>query len=128
MYRVVRMGEEVPLGMALPAVEIFTVQGRGRALGDMARHRATPQLLVAVDGRRWGMWLAPPGEAPVGPVWIEVAPEEALLLEPGTWHRGPVPLESDAGRYLTIEAPGTNQDDFDTHAVATSPAVFEPTG
>lgn len=117
MYRVIRPPEEVPLGMAMPAVELFSVQGRGRDVGEMARHVRTPQLLAATDGRRWGMWLAPAGDAPRHPVWIEVAPEEALLLDAGTWHLGPIPLEAEAGTYLTVEAPGTNRDDFERKAV-----------
>jgi hypothetical protein len=117
MYRKVRVGEEADLGMPAPVVEIFHVAGRGRALGELARHQRTPQLLAAMDGGRWGMWLAPPGDAPRDPVWIELAADEALLLDAGVWHRGPVPLDRPAGTYLTVEAPGTNAVDFESRGV-----------
>ena len=113
MFAVVRLGQEVDLGMPGPAVELFQVQGRGRELGEMARHQRTPQLLAAMDGGRWGLWLAPAGPKPLGPTWHEFEAEEAVLLEPGTWHRGPVPLDREHGAYLTVEAPRTNAEDFE---------------
>jgi hypothetical protein len=117
MYRHIRHGEELPLGMPGPAAGIFRVSGRDRTVVTMARHVRSPQLLAAIDGRRWGIWLAPRGDAPVGPIWVEVAPGEALLLETGTWHHGPIPLEEADGVYLTVEAPDTNRVDFEQQAV-----------
>lgn len=99
--------------MAGPAVELFRIEGRGPELGPMARHVRSPQLLAAMDGGRWGMWLAPPGDHPHQPQWLELRADQALLLDAGTWHRGPVPLEAPAGTYLTVEAPHTNQLDFE---------------
>lgn len=113
MFSLVELGEERSLGMPDPAVELFRVTGRGRDLGPLARHVRTPQLLAAMDGQRWGLWLAPPGPHPEAPSWHEFRADEAVLLEPGTWHRGPVPLERDNGTYLTIEALRTNQLDFE---------------
>ncbi len=117
MHRILRMDEEHLLGIDRGAVELFRVSERGREVTTMARHVRTPQLLAAMDGRRWGMWLAPAGTDPVDPTWVEVAPDEALLVEAGTWHHGPIPLEAAAGAYLTVEAPGTNQDDLEERAV-----------
>ncbi|MDP2312406.1 MAG: hypothetical protein Q8P41_05835 [Pseudomonadota bacterium] len=117
MYRVIHMDEEHPLGMPDAAVELFRVQGRDRTVVAMARHVRTPQLLAAMDGRRWGMWLAPEGPEPRDPVWVEVSAEETLLLDAGTWHHGPIPLDAEAGSYLTVEAPGTNRHDFESRAV-----------
>jgi hypothetical protein len=113
MFTVVQLGEEHPLGMPAPAVELFRVEGRSAEIGPLARHVATPQLLAAMDGGRWGLWLAPAGDAPVSPSWHEFAAHEAVLLEPGTWHRGPVPLDAASGTYLTVEAPRTNEIDFE---------------
>jgi len=112
MFRVVEMGEEIELGMEAPAVELFRVEGRGPELGPLARHVRTPQLLAPMDGGRWGMWLAPPGDSPLDPTWHELSGDQAILLDRGTWHRGPVPLDGEAGSYLTVEAPHTNRDDF----------------
>jgi hypothetical protein len=104
--------------MEWPAVELFRVEGRGPQLGPMARHVRTRQLLAAMDGGRWGLWLAAAGGArPEDPRWHEFAADEAVLLEPGTWHRGPVPLSADAGTYLTVEALRTNELDFEEAAV-----------
>lgn len=121
MYRILRMDQEHLLGIDRGAVELFRVTERGRAVSTMARHVRTPQLLAALDGRRWGMWLAPAGPEPVAPTWVEVAPDEALLLDAGTWHHGPIPLEAQSGAYLTVEAPGTNRDDFEARAVGVGP-------
>ncbi len=112
-FRVVALGEEVDLGMPSPVVERFDVEGRGPELGPMARHVRTPQLLAAMDGGRWGLWLAPPGPAPTAPTWHEFQATQAVLLAPGTWHRGPVPLDRPRGSYLTVEAPRTNVIDFE---------------
>lgn len=117
MYVRVRMDEERPLGMEAPAVELFRVSGRGREVVTMARHVRTAQLIAGMDGRRWGMWLAPGGSEPADPSWVEVEADEAILVEAGTWHHGPIPLEAEAGSYLTIEAPGTNRDDFEAREV-----------
>ena len=113
MFRVIRVGEEVPLDIPEAAVELFRVSDRGPALGPMARHQRTPQLLAAMDGGRWGLWLAPPGPEPRDPSWHEFAADEAVLLTPGTWHRGPIPLDAATGTYLTNEAPHTNTLDFE---------------
>lgn len=118
MFQVVHVGEEIPLGMPGPAVELFRVEGRGRELGPLARHVESPQLLAAMDGGRWGLWLAPAGDRPVSPTWHEFPPDRAVLLEAGTWHRGPVPLDAESGTYLTVEAPHTNQVDFEEQAPA----------
>ena len=113
MFRVVEPGEEQPLGMPSPAIELFRVSGRGPELGPLARHVKTPQLLAAMDGARWGLWLAPPGDHPVEPRWFTFEAHQAVLLEAGTWHRGPVPLDATEGTYLTVEAPGTNTHDLE---------------
>jgi hypothetical protein len=118
MYRKVAMGEEREIGIPRAAVELFRVRGRSRACERMARHVATRQLLAAMDGGRWGIWVAAPGDEPRDPEWVEVAADEALLLEPGVWHHGPVPLEREEGAYLTVEAPGTNVVDFEAREVA----------
>ncbi len=128
MYRRVAMDEERALGMERPAVELFRVEGRGRGVATMARHVKTPQLLAAMDGGRWGIWLAPAGAEPVEPTWVEVAFDEAILVEAGTWHHGPIPLDGDAGAYLTIEAPGTNRDDFEERDVRWSTDTGRATG
>ncbi|MDP2310449.1 MAG: hypothetical protein Q8P18_30810 [Pseudomonadota bacterium] len=117
MYRKIPLGGEHPLGMERPVVELFRVSGRDRGVTTMARHVRTPQLLAAMDGGRWGIWLAPGGPTPLDPTWVEVAPGEAIVLDAGTWHHGPVPLAAEAGAYLTIEAPGTNRDDFEERDV-----------
>lgn len=116
MFTTIHIGEEVPLGMPSPAVELFRVENRDASLGPLARHVATPQLLAAMDGGRWGLWLAPAGDAPVDPTWHVFPPDQAVLLEPGTWHRGPVPLDAPTGVYLTVEAPHTNTVDFEEQA------------
>lgn len=120
MFTVVQIGEERSLGMPQPAVELFKVRGRTAELGPMARHVRTPQLLAAMDGGRWGLWLAPAGPSPVDPTWHTFEADVAVLLDPGTWHRGPVPLDAPEGTYLTVERPHTNQVDFEeqppTHA------------
>ncbi len=113
MFQVVGVGEELGLGMPSPAVELFVVRDRDAALGPMARHVRTRQLLAAMDGGRWGLWLAPAGEVPRNATWHEFSAEVAVVLDTGTWHRGPVPLSAPTGRYLTVEAPRTNRVDFE---------------
>src|SRR5438045_1989165 len=115
-FRRVALGEEVDLGTASPVVELFSVHGRDRTCGSAARHVRTRQLFAATDGRRWGMWLAPPGDEPRHPAWLEFGSDEALLIEPGVWHHGPIPLEGPDGTYLTVEAAGTNREDFEERA------------
>lgn len=117
MFRRIPLGEEVDLGMPSPVVELFVVTGRDRTCVTMARHVRTPQMIAATDGGRWGMWLAAPGAAPVSPQWIELRHDEALLIEPGVWHHGPIPLDRSDGTYLTVEAPRTNTEDFETATV-----------
>lgn len=127
MFRRIAIGAEHDLGMPWPAVEMFRVRNRDRTVRTMARHRRTKQLLAAVDGLRWGMWIAAPGDAPRDPFWIELGGEEALLLEEGVWHHGPIPLDRGDGAYLTVEAPHTNADDFEEKEVERAePAARDP--
>lgn len=115
MYRRLRAGEEVPLVLDRSAVEIFVVEGRDPRPVTMARHVNGPQLIAGMDGRSWGIWVAAPGEEPRAPEWVALAADEAILLDPGTWHHGPVP-DGERGTFLTVEAPGTNLDDFEARA------------
>jgi ureidoglycolate hydrolase len=116
MVRKVRMGEELPLELARCAVELFEVAGRDPRPVEMARHVRGPQLIAGMDGRAWGIWVAPPGARPVAPEWVRVEADEAIVIEAGTWHHGPIP-EGERGRFLTVEAPGTNVEDFEVGVV-----------
>jgi molybdopterin-guanine dinucleotide biosynthesis protein A len=115
-WRRLRVGDEVTLAIGDAAAEIFEVSGRDRSCPHLARHVRTAQLLAPMDGRRWGLWLAVPGARPAGPEWMELAGDEAVLLGPGTWHHGPIPLDAPTGTYLTVERAGTNADDLDVAA------------
>lgn len=121
MYRVLHREADLPLALREPAVTLFVVRGRGREVVELARHLRSVQLLAALDGRRWALWLAAPGPVPQDPRWVELEPDQAALLDAGTWHHGPIPLEAEEGRYLTVEERGTNRLD---HQVA--PARWTP--
>lgn len=111
---VLRAGDALPLEVPNPSAQLFEVRGRSRQLGPLARHQRSPQLIAAVDGARWALWLAPPGDGPLRPTWHELEPHEAVWLAPGTWHRGPIPLAGERGTYLTVQQLHTDTLDHET--------------
>ena len=110
-------GEELVLWMrGQPCVSLLRVERRALTFRKIACHRASAQALIALGGQS-SVFVFAPSVSKVGLPDLKrmkaflVDGTVGVLIGPGIWHYGPVPLAAHA-LYANFEAQGTNREDF----------------
>ncbi len=89
------------------------VKKRSLLLKQMEKHAHTPELVISLNGPTI-VPLAPAGDlgcSQENMLAVVLDQGEGLLLEPGTWHLAPFPV-NDTAEVLVIYKKGTSQDDM----------------
>lgn len=107
MYRILERGSSEVLPIPDPRFKVERIMDRSAVCTTMARHMRGAEVFSALDGKNYGFWVGDPDHLE----WIFLTSDQVFVVEAGTWHFGPIPLESKYGLYLMVAWSGTEERD-----------------
>jgi ureidoglycolate hydrolase len=94
---------------------IMIAHDRAREYRTLERHKATPEVLVALDSDAIVVAAkpAPEGKGVVDPALFAMKRGQAIVFHPSVWHYAPFPVGAKDATFLVLFAEGTEDHDMD---------------
>lgn len=80
------------------------------------RHLMTPEVMVALEGDSIILLAKPesaPGKNTEGIKAFHIKQGTAIVLNAGTWHAAPIPIDCEKSKFIVLFANGTEENDMD---------------
>jgi len=108
---------QLELAQGIPRFYLMTLPYRGSRFDQITRHQRCTQCLGSLEGKSWGLAVAPPGPQPQpDPAAIQgfYVPGNCFIkLARGTWHAGPY-FRHPQVHFYNLELSDTNLTDHQT--------------
>ncbi len=108
---------QLELGQGIPRFYLMTLPCRGSRFDQLTRHQRCTQCLGSLDGKGWGLAVAPPGPGhqpdPAAIQGFYVPGDCFIKLAQGTWHAGPY-FRHGQVHFYNLELSDTNLTDHQT--------------
>jgi ureidoglycolate hydrolase len=108
---------QLELDQGIPRFYLMTLPYRGSRFDQITRHQRCTQCLGSLEGKGWGLAVAPPGPAhqpdPAAIQGFYVPGDCFIKLARGTWHAGPYFRHAQV-HFYNLELSDTNLTDHQT--------------